>query len=275
MSEMINVFDYLDYREYLKDTYTALKKKDNKYSQRYFVQKLGVKSTGFFAEILKGKRNLTQDTVLRFSKILKHDSDEYSYFESLVNFNQARTLLEKDHWLLRMMECSKVNPKILNRDVYAYFSKWYYSAVRELLFYYRKPVYPNEIAELLNPTISIDEAAEALSLLERLELIKGGPDGTFQQNDALISTGDQVNSVVVANYQLQMLELAKLALEGISSHNREVSTLTISISGDAYEKIVDIMKKARQDILKVTQQDSNEDRVYQVNIQLFPLTIVD
>jgi uncharacterized protein (TIGR02147 family) len=127
--------------------------------------------------------------------------------------------------------------------VYEYFSKWYYSAVRELLFYYRKPVYPNEIAELLNPRISIDEAAQALSLLERLELIKSRGDGTFQQNDAIISTGDQVDSIVVANYQLKMLELANHAPDNTPSQYREISTLTMSISGDAYGEIADIMRK--------------------------------
>ncbi len=275
MNDRKKVYDYLDYREFLKDTYSFLKSKDKKYSQRFFTRKLGVRSTGFFAEILNGKRNLSIRNILQFFKILKLDRDECGYFESLVNFNQARSLLEKDYWLLKMMECSNVDSKILNRDVYEYFSKWYYSAIRELLFFCRTVVRPTAVASVLNPPIKTDEAENALSLLERLKLIERNPDGSYCQKDTIISTGSQVHSVEVANYQMQTLELAKHALDTVPASQREISTLTMSISGEAYGRIAEILRKAKQDIVKVTQRDSGEDRVYQMNMQLFPLTTID
>ncbi len=275
MNETKSVFDYLDYREFLKDRYAYLKIIDKKYSQRYFMQRLGVKSTGFFAEILNGKRNLSHQNILSFVKILKIDRDEAAYFENLVYFNQSRSIKDKDHWLLKMMECSKVNSKILDRDVYEYFSKWYFAAIRELLFFYKKAITPEAIAAALCPPISEDEAAKALMLLQRLSLIERLPDGSFRQKDTIISTGDLIHSVEIANYQLQTIDLAKQALDAISIAQREISTLTMSISKDAYGKIVEILKKAKKDIIKVTQQDSGEDRVYQLNVQLFPLTRIN
>jgi uncharacterized protein (TIGR02147 family) len=272
MNEPKSVYDYLEYREFLKDRYAYLKSTDKKYSQRYFMQKLGVKSTGFFAELLSGKRNLNRQNILSFIKILKLDHDEAGYFENLVYFNQSRSIQDKDHWLLKMMESSKVNSKILNRDVYEYFSKWYFAAIRELLFFCKKAIKPQEIADRLCPPISGDEAEKALALLERLALIERMPDGSFRQKDTVISTGDLIHSVEIANYQLQTIELAKQALDAISIAQRDISTLTMSISKDAFEKIVDILKKTKQDIIKVTQQDCDEDRVYQLNMQFFPLT---
>jgi uncharacterized protein (TIGR02147 family) len=267
-----SVYDYLEYRVFLKDYYAYLKSIDKKYSQRYFAQKLGVKSTGFFAEVLNGKRNLSDQNILRLIKVLKFDRDESDYFENLVQFNQAQSIQEKDHWLLKMMECSKVNSKILNRDVYEYFSKWYYTAIRELLFFYRNAVKPGEIANMLQPSISRDEAEKALTLLERLELIEKLPDGSYKQKDTVVSTGNLIHSVEIANYQMQTIELARQALDTVSVAQRDISTLTMSISADAYEKIVTILKKAKQDIIKVTQRDCDEDRVYQMNMQFFPLT---
>jgi uncharacterized protein (TIGR02147 family) len=272
MSELKNVYEYIDYREFLKNRCAYLKKVDKKYSQRYFMQKLGVKSTGFFFEMLCGKRNLNHQNILSFIKILKLDRDEAGYFENLVYFNQARSIQDKDHWLLKMMESSKVNSKILNRDVYEYFSKWYFAAIRELLFFCPQPIKPQAIADMLCPPISRNEAQKALALLEKLELIRKLPDGTFMQKDTVISTGDLIRSVEIANYQLQTIDLAKHALDATPVAQRDISTLTMSISKNAFEKIVDIIKKAKQDIIKVTRQDSNEDRVYQLNMQFFPLT---
>jgi uncharacterized protein (TIGR02147 family) len=275
MADEKTAFDFIDYREFLKECYERLKKKDKKYSQRYFMQKLGVKSTAFFAEILNSKRNLNHQNVLSFVKILKLDHDEAFYFENLVNFNQSRSEPDKRYWLQKMMESSKVNPKILNPDLYEYFSKWYMAAIRELLFYHRQAVNPGEIAVKLNPAITADQAEGALRLLEKLALIEKLADGSFRQKDTLIATGDLIRSIEIANYQLQTLDLAKHALDSIPVTQRDISTLTMSVSKEAFAKITDIIKKAKQDVLKVAQGDSHEDRVYQFNIQFFPLTKID
>jgi len=272
MNTVISAYDYLDYREYLKAKYEFLKRSDRKYSQRYFAQKLDVKSTGFFAEVLSGKRNLTQKNVLSLVVVLKLESEEAGYFENLVNFNQSRSIQEKDHWLIKMMECTKVNTKIVNRDVYEYFSKWYYAAIREVLFYYKDPVKPGEIANMLRPQISREEAQMALSLLEKLVLVEKLQDGSYRQKDTVLSTGNMVHSVEIAKYQSQTIDLAKEALDTVSIAERDISTLTMSISSEAYKKIVEILTKAKKDIIKVAQHDSGEDRVYQMNMQLFPLT---
>jgi uncharacterized protein (TIGR02147 family) len=268
------IYDYLDYRQFLKDYYLHFKEHDKKFSQRYFTLKLGVKSSGFLSEIINGKRNLSQKNILQWFKILGFDKDQSNYFEYLVHFNQTRSLIEKDYWLQKMMECKRVNLKLINKDIYEYFSKWYYTAIREMLFFHKETVDPKKIAARLNPPIKAEEAKTAFALLERLKMIEKRYDNSFVQKDPIISTGNQVNSVEVANFQIQTIELAKIAVETVPSDKRDVSTLTISISGAGFKKIAEVLQKTRKEILKVAQNDANEDRVYQVNIQLFPLTKV-
>jgi uncharacterized protein (TIGR02147 family) len=268
------IYDFLDYRKFLKEYYEYLKNQDKKFSQRYFALKLGVKSTGFVSEIINGKRNLSQKNILQWFKVAGFDKDQSNYFEYLVHFNQATDLIEKDYWLQKMMECKRVNLKLLNKDVYEYFSKWYYTAVRELLFYYKESVNPKKIAALLNPPIKTDEAKSALALLERLSMIEKRSDNTYVQKDAIISTGNEVNSVEVANFQIQTIALAKEAVSAVPSTKRNITTLTLSISEEGVDKIAEVLQRTRKDILKIAQNDTREDRVYQLNIQLFPLTKV-
>lgn len=103
-------------------------------------------------------------------------------------------------------------------------------------------------------------------------MIDHNSEGIYFQKDTMISTGDEVDSIEVANFQLETIELAKNAIANIRSSQRNISTLTFSISEDGYKKIVDIIRSTRKEISKVAHSDKDEDRVCQLNIQLFPLT---
>jgi uncharacterized protein (TIGR02147 family) len=268
------VYGYVDFREFLKAYCKENKNRDRKFSHRYFALKLGIKSTGFLSELFQGKRNLSQQNIIRWFEVIGFNKDQSSYFDSMVHFNQAESLSEKDYWLQKMMECKKVNLTLLNKDIYEYFSKWYYAAIREMLFYYKETINPKKLTSLLCPSVKIEEVKAAVSLLERLHLIERHPDGSYSQKDAMISTGDQVNSVEVANFQIETIELAKKSINAIPAEKRDISTLTLSISENGFSKIIEILKTTKKDIIKVAGNDSNEDRVYQLNVQFFPLTRV-
>jgi uncharacterized protein (TIGR02147 family) len=268
----VEIFDYLDFRNYLSDYYHSKKREDKKYSQRYFGMKLGMKSTGFLSDIIKGRRNLSPVNIIQFCKALDLNKEESNYFENLVNFNQAKAFVEKKHWLQRMLACKRVNTKILSRDEFEYFSKWYYSAIREMIFYRKISDNYKEIAAELVPSLKPAEVKEALELLRRLGIVEKNKDGCFVQRDSLISTGNQIRSVHVANFQLQTLQMAIAALDTMSQETRDFSTLTLSISGEGLNKIKSVLAESRREIMKIAKSDSKEDRVYQVNFQLFPLT---
>jgi uncharacterized protein (TIGR02147 family) len=91
------------------------------------------------------------------------------------------------------------------------------------------------------------------------------------QAEAVISTGDEVHSTEVAKFQMQMLELARQALDRMPANRRDISTLTLSVSQQGFEKIRAIIQRTRKEILSAAVDDTNEDRVVQLNIQLFPL----
>ena len=65
-----NIFEYADYREYLKDYYEHSKDTKDNFSYRYFAQKAGFASSNFLYLIIHGKRNLTKDYIPNFGKAL-------------------------------------------------------------------------------------------------------------------------------------------------------------------------------------------------------------
>ncbi len=272
MTRATDIYIYLDYREYLRDFF-AHKKKENKiYSQRYFAQKMGVKSSGFFSDVFNGKRNLSTTNIVQVSQGLKLKVDEAHYFETLVRFNQGKTIADKKYWLNKIMRCKNIDVKLLNKDSYQYFSHWYHAVIRELLFFYPLKDEFSELASALIPSIKTEEAKASVQLLEDLGLIAKNKEGFYKQKDAILSTGESIRSIEVAQFQIKMMEHASVVFDKIPAKERDVSSLTLSLSPEGYKDIHALLQNTKNEILKIAKHDSHEKRVYQLNLQYFPVT---
>ena len=70
-------------------------------------------------------------------------------------------------------------------------------------------------------------------------------------------------------------ETAKLALHSLNSHHkniRDISTLSITLSKMGLQQLKEITREYRKSIVKVVNDDNKADQVYQVNIQIFPMS---
>src|SRR4051812_12412781 len=162
---MPDLYGYNDYRKFLKDYYEEQKERDPKFSHRYFTMKVGFSSSGYFSDVLSGKKNLSGAFMMKFAKALKLSKEEEEYFLNLVSFNQAKTLEEKNRYYEKMMTSGKVKVDVLEPDKYEYFSKWHYAAVREILHYSSFKDDYKSLAKSLDPPISAKDARKAVELL--------------------------------------------------------------------------------------------------------------
>jgi uncharacterized protein (TIGR02147 family) len=101
------LFEYQNFREYLRDYYAEQKASKKYFSYRYFAEKAGVNTPTFLLYIIEGKRNLTKSSIVKVSRAIGHSRDEADYFEHLVFFNQAATIEEKTHFYSRLIEMRK------------------------------------------------------------------------------------------------------------------------------------------------------------------------
>jgi len=101
---MVRILDYMNYREYLRDFFEEKKRELRFYSYRLFSLKAGLKSPNFLKLVIKGERNLSKQSVYKFSKALNLSKMETDYFENLIFFNQSKTPDEKNFFLSRIME---------------------------------------------------------------------------------------------------------------------------------------------------------------------------
>ncbi len=234
--------------------------------------KMGMKSPAFYLDLVKSRRNLSFKSIPHCCKALGFNKEESEYFENLVLFNQAKTIEEKNRFYQKMLNNKKVNMNLISKEMYEFYSKWHHTAIREMLFYYPFKNNYRDLAKQLYPSITEDEAKKSIELQERLGFIEKSDFG-YKQKTPTITTGDEITQAFeVANFQLNTMDLAKHALDNFSAKTRDISTLTLSLSEKGFKNIKSIIQNTRKDILKEAQLDENESKVYQINLQLFPLT---
>lgn len=130
---MVKIFDYFDYRLFLKDSYQAAKARNPAFTHRYIENKAGLKSAGHFAQILQGRCNISPAVSARLSAVLQLKKKESDYFEALVFYGQAKTHEEKNRYFSRLMAFKETRHRKVAPDQHEFYGRWYFSAVRELL----------------------------------------------------------------------------------------------------------------------------------------------
>lgn len=103
-------------------------------------------------------------------------------------------------------------------------------------------------------------------------MIARNEEGFLKPVDQVITTGTQWQSLAIREFQRQMIQLGAEAIERWPKEQRDISTLTISTSQATLETIQERLTLARKEILDLIQQDESVEGVYQINMQVFPLT---
>jgi len=105
----INIFFYINYRKFLNDYL-----KTNGLTYYKFSKKVGINSSAFFFNIIKGKRNLTQKMLLKTAWAIGLNFDETEYFENLVDFRRVKNQHEKKFYLRKIL--NKIDIGFLLRE---------------------------------------------------------------------------------------------------------------------------------------------------------------
>lgn len=268
-----DIYQYLDYREFLKDFQIAKQSRNPAFSIRAFLKRAAVSSPSLFKQIVTGERNLTEQTLAGFLAAMHLPPQEADYFRALVHFNQAHTSEEKQLQYERLRELgSHAKVRIVGEDSYAFYQHWYTPVIRELVCMQPFGDDYAALAKRLRPTISASEAKAAVRTLIQLGFVTAKPDGTYIQNDPLLHTGFEVHSLAVRGFNRQMVQLAGEALDRIPVQERNVTGVTMSVSPRTYGLITEEIRAFQDKILRLVESDPEADRVCQMNIMLFPVS---
>jgi uncharacterized protein (TIGR02147 family) len=270
---MKTIFEYIDYRQFLKDYYAGSKQAHGYFSYRYFSKQADIKSPVFLKLVIDGKRNLTAKAVEKFNTALKFKDKEATYFRHLVFFNQAKTSAEKqEHYLVLKSMAGLVNEHVIGGRLYDFYDKWYISVVRELVTLRNFHDNFEKLAAAVIPRITPAQARDAIDFLLKSDLIARNEDGTYRQTNNAITTGQEVSSIAIRNFNRKMIQLAEQSLDAVPADKRHASGITMGISPECYNVLTAEINAFKDRIIAIVNADDHSSRVYQLNVQLFPLS---
>ena len=193
IKNMPNIYNYLNYREWLLDFYREKKAAKSSYSYMLFATAAGFKSKSFLADVIEGKKNLSAESIFALSTVLCLSEIEFTYFKNLVAFNQAKTHVQKDHFFKLLVESNRlVQSKLVLSDKYAFYSEWYHNTIRELVTILDFKDNFALLARHVKPQITPRKARQSVELLQKLGFIIKKGD-RYEQIDRDITTGDTVS----------------------------------------------------------------------------------
>ncbi|MBF0492120.1 MAG: TIGR02147 family protein [Deltaproteobacteria bacterium] len=270
---MKKVFQYLDYREFLKERFAYLKKHKRNVTHRALSTKAGFTSPNFLKLVMDGKRNLTEDSLCKVCKAFDLNEKECAFFKALVNFNQAKDFQSKEEAYQKLRQTRQDLPlQHLDHAQMEYLEAWHHVALREMVELKDFKEDPFWIQEKLGKEIKISDIKKSLALLETLGLLERNAEGKLRAKQRAISTGNEVASLAAFRFHQGMIEKAKEALQKTSAEERDISSLTLALSEEKFLEVKKRLQDFRKEILSLVQDEQAASTVYQLNFQLFNLT---
>lgn len=270
--DLVDVFNYLDYRAFLRDFYQSKKERQG-LSYRALARLIGIKSPSYLKHVLDGDRNLSPEMAFQFAKGLGLDGDAVEYFATLVEFNQARTVEArlKAH---QQLTSFKRHGELfrLEAEHAQYHATWYLPAIRELCARADFRDDPKWIANRLRPKVSEADIERGLRTLFELGLLIRKPDGKIGQGEALISTGPESEAMNVVAYHKTMMTMAMSSIDRFGRKDRDISSLTLCLDAEGLSEIKRRLQRFRRELLELSETAKVPKQVVQINLQLFPLS---
>jgi uncharacterized protein (TIGR02147 family) len=268
----VSPFNYTDYRKFLIDVFDQKRSADPGFTNVALCAKTGIKSPGHLSLILHGKANISPSLARRFAEVCRLKSRETQYFTTMVLFNQEKKTSVKKELFEQLITYPDSCIYRVGPHEYKYYDKWYHSVIRALLEF--TAIHDNfeVLAKLTIPAIRPDQARASVKLLAELGLVKKDSAGCYRPSQKSIDTGSQATSVMINNFTLSMIDLAREAMDRFSREERLFSAVTIGIDNEGYERIVAELREFRRKVAEIAQQRP-ADRVIQVNFQAFPVSL--
>ena len=270
-ANMRPITEYQDYREYMRDFY-AEHKKNSYFTWRKFASLAGFASPAYLKLVSDGKTSLSKPGIAKAARAMGLEGFDYTYFTLLVKFGNAKNDSEKESALQELEREAQMNKiRVVDADAFRYYENPAYPIIRELA-----PLMPNasfgEIASKVKHEITAAQVRDILQFLVKADLLKKNDDGTYEQTQKAVKGSKETIPLVIRTMNRKMSELAVQSIAKDSVEERNFSGITMGINKSVYERITKEIDVFRKKIIDIANECRDIDQVYQMNLQVFPLT---
>ena len=277
-----HLYDYDDFRKFLQDYFEEQKKMRAVFSHRFFAAKAGFSSSSYCWNVSRGRFNLTQKSIEKLARAMEFEPLKQSYFEALVQYNQAQQVNERENAWDQIVQIRKqIEFTHLGVREQLYFSRWYYPIIRELAVSSDWNGDYMVLARMLDPQITTEEAREAVKNLVEWGLIREVTEKTpagakpavvrYEETSQMLDA-TAIPPMALRQIRREYVQHAIGAVENKTKDERFAAFTTLAISESSYNYAVEVLEEARKKIIARAANDSNVERVYELMMVAFPMS---
>jgi uncharacterized protein (TIGR02147 family) len=266
----LNIYEYNDYRVFLRDYFAWCKANDDTFTQRGFAARAGFSAHSFCNYLVNGERNLTRESCKQLCAALALSGKETDFFSLLVQYNQSTATDERDILFTRLNALRRNTTFYrLNKKHFAYLDQWFHPALRELVVLSNWGGDFARLGKMLVPSITPGQARRGVKVLQSMGLIRKNTDASWSQSSDAVVVKD-FPSHLVKKARNTYIRMAMDASENLDAKTRNISCATVTLSKESYKKVSDMLDAVHDYVVSLSTKKEKAEKVYQLNFQLFP-----
>lgn len=274
---------FTDYREYLREFYEYRRRQTRSslrpYSYTTFAAAADIKSPNYLKLIIDGQRNLSREMAYRFAKAMSLGREESEEFVALVDFTQAVDPLERNRFLKVLSEMrvrQQLRSGIINAETWEKVPSWVTWVLYALTEQKNVSFDVDELFAIMRGKARLEDIRRSFdNLIDSGELIRHADTGEILRGRELMAGAEDVPVELVRKLQAELIYLGLESLFQDSPTDREFGTQTLALTEKEFEQLKFELRQFRKRWTKdisVARKSDKGDRVFQLNIQLFPVT---
>ncbi len=276
---------FTDYRQFLREFY-LFKREQTKgslrpYSYATFAASADIKSPNYLKLIIEGRRNLSPEMAHKFAKAMALGREEVEEFVALVDFTQAVEPIERNRFL-KILADIRVRQQLksgeIKTETWEKIPSWVTWAMYALVDQQGVRFDPQSLFETLRGKARPDDIRRCLErLLASGELVMDPVTQEVTKGRELMSGSETVPVAMVRKLQAELIYLGLESLFQDQPQDREFGAQTLALTESEFEQMKFELRQFRKRWLKdisVNRKTAKGQRVFQLNIQLFPVTKV-
>lgn len=268
------IYEYSDYRDFLKDTLIARQKRNKLYSMRAFAKALGLPASTL-SEIINRRKNISLDGAKKISSSLRLRRFESRYFNLLVEKSFTKNSQRIDDIHAELISVAHQGRRPVFRPEQDPFSD---QAAKFILI---------ELGGVENFVLNNTSGAKAVGCSEEvtsallqdlaaLGILTYYADGDrYKKSGAGVLISSEKMNLDLRKFHFEMLDKAKASLIQQSPQERLVGSETFSFDSDQLSEANDIMEEFFSKMVSLANRGNNKNSVYHVGLQMFRLTKVE
>lgn len=271
----MDVYQYEDFRRFLEESFEEKRKAtpapgEGKYTHRRLASEAGFTNPGYFNDVIKGRRTLSDTAMEKLAVVFGLKANEAEYFRLLVAYGQGKDGAERQELYKQMLFRRNRSSFVrLNPGNSKYYQDYHYPLVRSAIQVFDFRGNYEELARFIRPAVPVATLKKCVRDLCEWGLLVQGADGRYQpafkNQEPAPSLGD-----LVKRLNREWVVQAADALFTFPKEERYIYSALLTVGAKTFAEIQKRIDAFREEIVGLAKREENPDRVMQFNIQHFP-----